>query len=71
MGAAPNSWVNGPTFFNTKEARAIIKSSIIPAYDPDFVWSPGVPAKVNVFSWRSSIDHIPCKSGLAKRNAVT
>ncbi|KAK1441535.1 hypothetical protein QVD17_07513 [Tagetes erecta] len=71
MEASPNSWVNDPTFFNTKEARAIIISLILPAYGPNFVWSPWVSAKVNVFRWRSLIDRIPCKLGLAKRNIIS
>ncbi|KAK1436799.1 hypothetical protein QVD17_02582 [Tagetes erecta] len=70
MGAAPNSWFNDPGFFDTKDARTIIESLILPAYDSDFVWSSWVPVKVNVFGWRSSLDRIPCKLGLAKRNII-
>ncbi|KAK1414281.1 hypothetical protein QVD17_30025 [Tagetes erecta] len=70
MGAAPNSWFNDPSFFDTKDARTIIESLILPAYDSDFVWSSWVLVKFNVFGWRSSLDRIPCKSGLAKRNII-
>ncbi|KAK1425749.1 hypothetical protein QVD17_21104 [Tagetes erecta] len=50
LGFITDDWIQNLTYFDTKEICTKIESTLLPIYSSPFIWSPWVPAKVNVFA---------------------
>nr|GEY49049.1 RNA-directed DNA polymerase, eukaryota [Tanacetum cinerariifolium] len=66
-------WVcdlNGEWAFKVKDIRLLIDESFLPNSDTPIRWVKSVLIKINVFAWKVSLDRLPTRFNLARRNVA-
>ncbi|GKE73636.1 RNA-directed DNA polymerase, eukaryota [Tanacetum coccineum] len=62
------TWSLGPNgTFTVKDARYRIDQNILPTLAHATTWDKSIPWKVNVFTWRLSLDRLPHRLNLSSR----
>ena len=64
-------WVwslSGDGMFRVKDARNLLDETFLPKDHNDTRWCKFIPIKVNVFVWKLSIDRLPTRVNLLKRD---
>nr|GEY70712.1 RNA-directed DNA polymerase, eukaryota [Tanacetum cinerariifolium] len=59
-----------PTLLIVKDIRLLIDESFLPNSDTPIRWVKSVLIKINVFAWKVSLDRLPTRFNLARRNVA-
>nr|GEV32347.1 RNA-directed DNA polymerase, eukaryota [Tanacetum cinerariifolium] len=63
-------YLNREGAFKVKDIRLLIDESFLPNSDTPTRWVKSVSIKINVFAWKVSLDRLPTRFNLARRNVA-
>nr|GEX00457.1 RNA-directed DNA polymerase, eukaryota [Tanacetum cinerariifolium] len=73
LSASKDRWIcdlNGDGVFRVKDVHTILDDIFLPFVADATRWVKYIPIKINVFVWRASLDRLPTRSNLVRREVV-